>query len=88
MEGNPVNLAHANAETITENPVDARVTLILEDHADVKATLILKNHINVGTVLILENSVDVGTVHIRAGMLIEVRIPQGKDVPTMQLWML
>ena len=34
MEGNPVNLAHANAETITENPADARVTLILEDHAD------------------------------------------------------
>ena len=71
--GNPTNPVY----------IYAKIIPVHKNHADVKATLILKNHINAGTILILENSVDVGTVHIRASMLTEVRIPQGRDVPTM-----
>ena len=34
MVGNPVNIAHANVETVPKNPDAARVALILEDHAN------------------------------------------------------
>ena len=34
MEGNLVNLAHANVETVPKNLADIGVDLILEDHAD------------------------------------------------------
>ena len=76
--GNPTNLAY----------VYAGIVPVHKNHADVEATLILENHVDPGTVLILENRVDVGTVHVCAGMLTEVRIPQRRDGPTTQLWML
>ena len=85
MEGNPVNLAHANAETITENPVDARVTLILEDHADAGTVLVLENRVDKVN-LIPKNHVNDGTVHVHTSMPTEVQIPQRSDVPTTQLW--
>ena len=85
MEGNPVNLAHANAETITENPVNARVTLILEDHADAGTVLVLENRVDKVN-LIPKNHVNDGTVHVHTSMPTEVQIPQRSDVPTTQLW--
>ena len=85
MEGNPVNLAHANAETITENPADARVTLILEDHADAGTVLVLENRVDKVN-LIPKNHVNDGTVHVHTSMPTEVQIPQRSDVPTTQLW--
>ena len=46
-----------------------------ENHADEGLDPTPENHVDAGTVLILENRVDVKTVHVRAGMLIGVRIP-------------
>ena len=54
MEGNLVNLASVNAETIPKSPADTGVVLILEDHADVETGLILENRVDKVT-LILED---------------------------------
>ena len=71
MEGNPVNLAYANAETFPENPTDVGVALILEDHADAGTVLVLENRV-VKVTLIPENHVYDGIVHVRSSMLTRV----------------
>ena len=81
MEGNPVNLARVNAETIPKSLVDAGVVLILEDHADVGIVLVLENRVDKVT-HIPEDHADNETVHIRTGMLTGVQIPQKSNVPT------
>ena len=63
--GNPTNPAH----------IHAWIVHVHKNHADIEVTLIPENHVDAGTVLIFENRVDVKTVHVRAGMLIGVRIP-------------
>ena len=68
MEGNPVNLAHTNAETVPENPTDIGVALILEDHADAGTILVLENRV-VKVTLIPENHVYYGIIHDRSSML-------------------
>ena len=68
MEGNPINLAYANAETVPENPTDVGVALILEDHANAGTVLVLENRV-VKVTLILENHVYDGIVHVRSSML-------------------
>ena len=68
MEGNPVNLAHANAETVPKNPANTRVALILEDHADAGTVLILKNRVYKVT-LIPENHAGDKAVQVRMGMM-------------------
>ena len=84
MEGNPVNLAHSNAETIPKNLANTGVAFILEDHTDAGTILVLENCVNKVT-LILENHTSDGAVHVRTGMLIGVQIPQRSNVPTTQL---
>ena len=88
--GNPTNPVHVHAEIVPvhKNHADIEATLILENHVDTGTIHTPKNHINAGTVLILENRVDVVIVHVRAGMPIEVRIPQRSDGPITSLWML
>ena len=71
MEGNPVNLARVNAETIPKSLVDAGVVLILEDHADAGTILVLENRV-VKVTLIPENHVYDGIIHVRSSMLIGV----------------
>ena len=85
MEGNPVNLAHTNVETVPKNLADIGVDLILEDHADVGTVLVLKNRVDKVT-LIPKNHVGDEIVHVRTGMLTGVQIPQRSNVPTTQLW--
>ena len=60
MEGNLVNLASVNAETIPKSPADAGVVLILKDHVDAGTVLILKNRVDKVT-LIPENQADEGS---------------------------
>ena len=71
MEGNPVNLAYANAETVPENPTDVGVAHILEDHANAGTVLVLENSV-VKVTLIPENHVYDGIVHVRSSMLTRV----------------
>ena len=63
MEGNPVNLAHANDRTIPENRADAGLNPIPEDHVSTEIVPALGNRIDEVT-LILKNHVDKGTIHI------------------------
>ena len=81
MEGNLVNLAHANVETVAKSLADVGVVLILEDHADVGIVLVLENRVDKVT-HIPEDHADNETVHIRTGMLTGVQIPQKSNVPT------
>ena len=60
MEGNLVNLAHANVETVAKSLADVGVVLILKDHADAGTVLILKNRVDKVT-LIPENHTDEGS---------------------------
>ena len=90
VEGNPVNRAHIHAGIIPvhKNHADVEVTHIPENHANIGTILILESHGDAEVTLIPKNHVDIGTVHVHAGMLTGVRIPQGSDVPTTQLWTL
>ena len=86
MEGNPVNPAHANDGTVSENHADARLNPIPEDHVDAETIPTLGNHINEVT-FIPKNHVDKEIVHICMGMLTEVRtLPRIKGLTTL-LWM-
>ena len=85
MEGNPVNPARVNAETIPKSPTDTGVILILEDHADAGTVLVIENRVDKVT-LIPEDHADDETIHVRTGMLTGVQIPQKSNVPTTQLW--
>ena len=86
MEGNPVNLVHANDGTVPENHADTGLDPIPEDHVGIETVPALGNRIDEVT-LILKNHVNKGTVHIRTGMLTEVRtLPSIKGLTTL-LWM-
>ena len=85
MEGNPINLAHVNAETIPENHANAGIAPIPEDHVNTGTILILESHVDKVT-LIPKNHVNNETIHIRIGMLTGVQTPQRSDVRTTQLW--
>ena len=65
VKGDPVNMDHVHTEIVP----------IHKNYDDAEVTLIPENHVDAGTVLIFENRVDVKIVHVRAGMLIGVRIP-------------
>ena len=86
MEGNPVNLAHANDRTIPENRADAGPNPIPEDHVNTEIVPSLGNRVDEVT-LILKNHVDKGTIHIRTGMLTEVRTLQRIKGLTTLPWM-
>ena len=86
MEGNPVNLAHANDRTVLENHVDTRLDPILEDHIGTETVPALGNRVDEVT-LILKNHINKGTIHIRAGTLIEVWTLLRIKSLTMLLWM-
>ena len=86
MEGNPVNLAHANDRTIPENRADAGLNPIPEDHVNTEIVPSLGNRVDEVT-LILKNHVDKGTIHIRTGMLTEVRTLQRIKGLTTLPWM-
>ena len=68
MEGNLVNLAHANVETVAKSLADVGVVLILKDHADAGTILVLENRV-VKVTLIPENHVYDGIIHVRSSML-------------------
>ena len=86
MEGNPVNLAHANDRTVLENRADAGLNPIPEDHVSTEIVPTLGNRVDEVT-LILKNRVDRGTIHIRTGILTEVRtLPRIKGLTTLP-WM-
>ena len=86
MDGNLVNLAHVNAETVPENHADAGIAPIPKDHVDAGTVLTLESHVDAGTILALENHVNDKTVHVHTGMLTRVQTPQRSDIPTTQLW--
>ena len=86
MEGNPVNLVHANDGTVPENHADTGLDPIPEDHVDVETVPALRNHVNEVT-LIPKNHINKETVHIRTGMLTEVRTLSRIKGLTTLLWM-
>ena len=86
MEGNPVNLAHANDGTILENHADVGLDPIPKDHVDAETVPALGNHVDEVT-LIPKNHVDKENIHIRMGMLTKVQtLPRIKGFTTL-LWM-
>ena len=80
MEGNLVNLASVNAETIPKSPANAGVVLILEDHADVETGLILENRVDKVT-LIPEDHTDEEIVRVHTDMLTGARFPRRATSP-------
>ena len=87
MEGNLVNLTHANDGTVLENHADVGLDPIPKDHVGTKTILALGNRVDEVT-LILKNQVDKRTVHIQMGMLTKVwTLPRIKGLTTLP-WML
>ena len=86
MEGNPVNLAHANNRTVPDNRANAGLDPIPKDHIDTKTVPALRNRVDKVS-LILKNHVDKGIIHIRTSMLTEIwTLPRIKGLTTL-LWM-